>query len=69
MTSLRVSLWNANGVSRYKLEIAQFINDNEMDVMLLPETTLQTNTISKSVGTCSTVQVIPTENIMEAPES
>jgi len=40
MASLRVALWNPNSVSRDKLEVAQFINDNEIDVMLLAETQL-----------------------------
>jgi len=40
MAYLRVALWNANGVSRHKLEIAQFINVKEIDVMLLAETHL-----------------------------
>jgi len=35
MAPLRISLWNVNGVSRHKLELAQFMNDNEIDVMLL----------------------------------
>jgi len=38
MASLRVALWNANGVSRNQLEIAQFINDNKIDDMLFAET-------------------------------
>jgi len=40
MAPLRNALWNANGVSRHKLELAQFMNDNEIDVMLLAETHL-----------------------------
>jgi len=40
MAPLRSALWNDNGVSRHKLELAQLMNDNEMDVMLLAETHL-----------------------------
>jgi len=40
MAHLRIALWNANGVSRHKLELSQFMNDNEIDVMLLAETHL-----------------------------
>jgi len=40
MAPLRNALWNANGVSWHKLELAQFMNDNEIDVMLLAETHL-----------------------------
>jgi len=37
MTSLRISTWNANCVSQHKLELAQFLLDNLIDVMLLSE--------------------------------
>lgn len=40
MTSLRITLWNANGVSRHKLELTQFLNNNHIDVMLISETHL-----------------------------
>jgi len=40
MAPLRISLWNANGVSRHKLELTQFLHDNHIDVMLLSETHL-----------------------------
>jgi len=33
MAPLRIALWNANGVSRHKLDLAQFMDDNEIDVM------------------------------------
>lgn len=40
MASLRISLWNANGVSRHKLELSQFLHDKQIDVMLIAETHL-----------------------------
>jgi len=40
MAPLRISMWNANGVSQRKLELAQFLLDNHIDVMLLSETHL-----------------------------
>lgn len=40
MASLRISTWNANGVSQHKLELAQFLLDNHIDIMLLSETHL-----------------------------
>lgn len=33
-------MWNANGISRHKPEIAQFLNSNHIDAMLLVETHL-----------------------------
>jgi len=35
MTFLRISTWNANGVSQHKLNLAQLLLDNHIDVMLL----------------------------------
>jgi len=40
MTSLRISTWNANGLSQHKLELAQFLLDNHFDVILRSETHL-----------------------------
>lgn len=40
MASLRISTWNANGVSQHKLELAQFLLEKHIDVMLLSETHL-----------------------------
>jgi len=40
MSFLRISTWNANGVSQHKLELAQFLPDNQIDVMMLLETHL-----------------------------
>lgn len=40
MASLRISLWNANGVSRHTQELTQFIYEKNIDVMLLSETHL-----------------------------
>jgi len=37
MSSLRICLWNANGVSRHKLDLARFLKDKEVDIMLLSE--------------------------------
>jgi len=33
-------MWKVNGVSRHKLEITQFLNDNHIDIMLLVDTHL-----------------------------
>uniref|UniRef100_A0A034VFD2 Putative RNA-directed DNA polymerase from transposon X-element n=1 Tax=Bactrocera dorsalis TaxID=27457 RepID=A0A034VFD2_BACDO len=40
MSSLKIVLWNANGIPRHKLELAKFLNDKEIDIMLLAETHL-----------------------------
>lgn len=40
MAPLRITLWNVNGVSRHKLEMAQFLQDKHIDVMLLSKTHL-----------------------------
>jgi len=40
MTPLTIATWNANGVSQNKLELAQFLADRNIDVMLLSETHL-----------------------------
>jgi len=40
MATLRITMWNANGVSRHNLEVTQFLNDNHIDIMLLVETHL-----------------------------
>jgi len=40
MSCLRTSMWNANGVSRYKLGIIQFLIKKHIDVMLLADTHL-----------------------------
>jgi len=57
MTFLRISTWNANGVSQHKLELAQFLLDNHIDVMLLSET-LRTSTIFNYEAIHSTKLVI-----------
>ena len=40
MATLRIATWNANGVSQRKLELAQFLHEKHIDVMLLSETHL-----------------------------
>lgn len=40
MSPLQISMWNANGVSRHKNELAQFLFEKNIDVMLLSETHL-----------------------------
>jgi len=40
MAPLRITLWNENDVSRHKLEMAQFLQNKHIDVMLLSETHL-----------------------------
>jgi len=40
MATLRITMWNANGVSRHNLEVTQFLHDNHIDIMLLVETHL-----------------------------
>lgn len=37
---LKICYWNANGVDRRKLEIQQFVDQNEIDVLLVNETHL-----------------------------
>jgi len=37
MANLRITMWNANGVSRHNLEVTQFLNENHIDIMLLVE--------------------------------
>lgn len=39
MASLKIATWNANGVSQHRLEL-QFLNNKNIDVMLLSETHL-----------------------------
>jgi len=33
-------MWNANGVSKHKLEVTQILNENHIDIMLMVETHL-----------------------------
>lgn len=40
MASLRITIWNANGVSQRKLELNQFLYEKHIDVMLISETHL-----------------------------
>jgi len=40
MTPLTIATWNANGVSRHKLELSEFLADRNINVMLLSETHL-----------------------------
>lgn len=40
MASVRITQWNANGVSRRKHELTYFLQDKNIDVMLLAETHL-----------------------------
>jgi len=41
MTSIRIFTWNSNGVSQHKLQLAQFLLDNHIDVVLLSKTHLK----------------------------
>jgi len=45
-------MWNANGVSRHNLEVTQFLNDNNIDIILLVETHL-TNKNNFQIRVCS----------------
>lgn len=40
MASLRIAIWNANGVSQRKVELTQFLYEKHIDVMLISETHL-----------------------------
>lgn len=40
MAYLRICLWNANGISKRKNELKTFLDDNNIDIMLLSETHL-----------------------------
>jgi len=35
-----MTMWSSNGVSRHKLKITHFLNENQNDIMLLVETHL-----------------------------
>jgi exonuclease III len=37
-TPLRLTLWNANGLTQHKEELRTFISDHNTDVMLISET-------------------------------
>jgi exonuclease III len=36
--SFRIAEWNANGLANHKLELTQFLYDNNVDVLLASET-------------------------------
>ena len=38
MTELKICLWNANGLSQHKLEVEKFLNEENIDIMLISET-------------------------------
>lgn len=40
MNSLKLCYWNANGLSQHKLELREFLQNNQIDVMLISETHL-----------------------------
>ncbi len=40
MASLRLCLWNANGISKHKNELQLFLDSSEIDVLLISETHL-----------------------------
>lgn len=38
MSQLKIAVWNANGLSQHKLEVQAFLNEQNIDVMLVSET-------------------------------
>lgn len=50
MASLRIAIWNANGVSQRKLELTQFLYEKHIDVMLISETHLTNRNNFKTNG-------------------
>ena len=47
VVSLRIAEWNANGLSNHKLELIQFLYDNNIDVLLASETHFTDRTVLK----------------------
>lgn len=37
-TSLRIGLWNANGLAQRRLEVEHYLNENKLDILLISET-------------------------------
>jgi exonuclease III len=46
-SSLRIALWNANGLTNHKLELQNFLNIHKIDVALISETNFTTRTVFK----------------------
>ena len=40
MSFLKICFWNANGLNQHKAEVSHFINENNIDVLLISETHL-----------------------------
>ena len=38
MIAFKIAIWNANGLNRHNLEVTQFLNDHNIDIMLISET-------------------------------
>ena len=38
MNSLRIAVWNANGLAQRSLEVTQFMVDHKINIMLISET-------------------------------
>ena len=38
MATLRIALWNVNGLSQHRQEIESFITNNNIDILLVSET-------------------------------
>jgi hypothetical protein len=38
MNSIKIALWNANGLSQHKLEVEHFLREQNIDIMLISET-------------------------------
>jgi exonuclease III len=46
-SSLRIALWNANGLRNHKIELQNFLNIHKIDVALMSETHFTTRTVFK----------------------
>ena len=46
-TLLRVVLWNANGLSKHKLELQAFLDMHKIDIALISETHFTSRTVFK----------------------
>jgi exonuclease III len=44
---IRIAEWNANGLLNHKLELMQVLQDNKIDVLLVPETHFTNGTVLK----------------------
>ncbi len=50
MNSLKLCIWNANGLAQHKLELHKFLNINEIDIIMVSETRFTTKNYFKIDG-------------------